>query len=131
MKPRAQAEPASSEALITRFLSHVDKLPSGCWFWNGARSSHRGRKLYGSFNHHGKVIRAHIFAHDHLAGKACPEGWHRDHLCGFSLCVNPDHIVAVPAAENVARVRESRWDKLIRLATLGWGDKTGCYPKIT
>jgi len=121
VRQRAQAEHASSCKDTERFLSYVDKLPSGCWFWNGGRSRGRGRKWYGSFNFQGRTIRAHQFAHDHLAGKECPEGYHRDHLCGFSLCVNPEHIVAVPQPVNIERVRESKFCKLIRLAIEGWG----------
>ena len=87
-----------------RFMSYVDKLPSGCWFWTGARSRGKGnRKWYGTFKYKGKSIRAHRFAHDVLGGKCCPSGFHRDHKCRFSLCVNPEHLEAVTREVNQYR----------------------------
>jgi hypothetical protein len=92
------------EADIKRFMAFVDKLPNGCWFWMGARSRGKGnKKWYGSFKYKGRSIRAHRFSHDELGGKVCPPGFHRDHLCKFSLCVNFDHIEAVPHEVNQHR----------------------------
>lgn len=97
----------------------VQRLPCGCWFWAGARSRGRGnRSWYGSFRYRGRTIRAHVFAHDHLAGLECPEGWHRDHECRFSLCVNPAHVVARPPGQNQARVGEHDLVTLTRMASL-------------
>ena len=94
---------------IARFNKYVEKLPCGCHFWTGARSRGKGnRKWYGSFRFRGKVIRAHRFAHDILGGKDCPPGYHRDHLCVFSLCVNQDHIEAITHAENERRKKARR-----------------------
>jgi hypothetical protein len=56
-----------------------------------------------SFRYLGRVIRAHIFAHDILGGKVCPLGYHRDHTCHFSMCVNPDHLEAVTHKVNEER----------------------------
>lgn len=86
---------------IDRFMSFVDQLPNGCWYWTGARSRGKGnKKWYGSFWFRGKMIRAHRFAHDYLKGAECPSGHHRDHSCCFSMCVNPEHLVCVTHAEN-------------------------------
>lgn len=86
---------------IARSMSFVDILPSGCWFWTGARSRGKGnKKWYGTFWYRGRSIRAHAFANDHLAGRQCPPGHHRDHECCFSLCVCPEHISIVTHAEN-------------------------------
>lgn len=86
---------------IARFMSFVDVLPNGCWFWTGARSRGKGnKKWYGSFWLNGTAIRAHRFSHDCIVGKVCPPGHHRDHTCVFSLCVCPDHVVAVTRVEN-------------------------------
>ena len=94
----------ATEADIARFMSYVDKLPNGCWFWTGARSRGKGnRKWYGSFFVGGKVVRAHRFACEALTDKPCPPGSHRDHECCFSLCVNPDHFEIVTHEENQAR----------------------------
>ena len=62
-----------TDADIARFMVNVDKLPCGCWFWQGGRSRGAGnKKWYGSF-------------------------W------VFSLCVNPDCIEIVTSLENAAR----------------------------
>ena len=91
----------TDDAAIARFMSYVDKLPSGCWFWTGARSRGKGnKKWYGSFRYNGKVIRAHRFASEVIGGQSCPPGHHRDHTCCFSLCVCPEHIVVVTHARN-------------------------------
>jgi hypothetical protein len=93
-----------TEADVKRFMSFVDKLPNGCHFWTGARSRGKGnKKWYGSFRYKGKTIRAHRFAHDILGGKTCPPGYHRDHKCRFSLCVNLEHLEAVPREVNQFR----------------------------
>lgn len=103
-----EAPPTEEE--LARFYSHVEKLPCGCHFWNGARSrgKNRSKKWYGSFRYRGKVIRAHRFAHDHIGGRECPPGYHRDHTCEFSLCVNDEHLEAITHAENERRKRERR-----------------------
>lgn len=97
-----------SQADVKRFMSLVDVLPCGCWFFLGARSRGRGnRKWYGSFwlKDHG-TIRAHRFASEGLGGQECPPGYDRDHKCRFSLCVNPQHIEVVTKAENQRRKNE-------------------------
>jgi hypothetical protein len=77
---------------VTRFMSYVDKLPCGCWFWTGGRSRGAGnKKWYGSFSVDGQSIRAHRFSAVAIGGQRELEpGEHRDHKCVFSLCVNPD-----------------------------------------
>ena len=90
---------------IKRFMTFVDRLPCGCWFWTGARSRGGGnRKWYGSFRVKGRVVRAHRFAAEAL-GKMRPlkKGEHRDHTCCFSLCVNPACLELVTSGENQRR----------------------------
>src|SRR5687768_6193010 len=90
---------------LDRFMSYVDKLPCGCWYWTGGRSRGKGnKKWYGSFWFRGKSIRAHRFAADHI-GKFEPlsKGKHRDHLCSFSMCVRPEHLEQVPSEVNQDR----------------------------
>jgi hypothetical protein len=91
-------------------MSHVDRLPSGCWYWTGARSRGRGKKKwYGTFWYRGRRVRAHRFADDHLAGRGpLPAGHHRDHQCVFSMCVNPDCLERVTHEENERRKQERR-----------------------
>ncbi|MFD1330729.1 hypothetical protein ACFQ4O_01810 [Methylopila musalis] len=90
---------------IPRFMTYVDKLPCGCWFWTGARSRGAGnRKWYGSFRTGRQVVRAHRFAAEVIGGHApLRPGEHRDHTCVFSLCVNPEHIESVTREVNQSR----------------------------
>jgi len=93
---------------IARFMSYVDVLPSGCWFWTGARSRGGGnRKWYGSFRTrtHG-VVRVHRFSDEVFNRRELPGGYHRDHTCVFSLCVCPDHVEHVTHEENQRRKME-------------------------
>lgn len=87
---------------VRRFMSYVDKLPCGCWFWTGGRSRGGGnRKWYGSFwvdPRHGSV-RAHRFAAVVL-GSGHTGGNHLDHSCCFSLCVFPLHLDDVTPQRN-------------------------------
>jgi len=99
----------ASKRDIERFMRYVEKLQNGCWFWTGARSRGKGnRKWYGSFRLGSKVVRAHRFSSEVLGGDTCPPGYHRDHKCGWSLCVHPDHIEVVSATENQRRKMEQR-----------------------
>ncbi len=45
---------------------------------------------------------AHRWAYEQARG-AIPDGMHLDHLCRNTLCVNPDHLQAVTARENLRR----------------------------
>lgn len=112
MKSSSQpSKPLVTENDHTRFMRHVEILPynhpvlkTPCWLWVGAKSRGRGnRKWYGTFHVNRQRVRAHRFAHDVLGGGTCPAGWHRDHRCGVSLCVNPHHIEAVPKEVNELR----------------------------
>lgn len=91
----------ATEADIKRFMSYVDKLPNGCWYWTGGRSRGKGnRKWYGTFRVGKRSVRAHRFSSEVLNGDECPEGYDRDHKCCFSMCVNPAHIKVVTKARN-------------------------------
>lgn len=90
---------------VDRFMSFVDVLPFGCWYWTGARSRGKGnRKYYGSFWYRGRVMRAHRFSCEQIKRMPpLPAGMHRDHLCAFSMCVNPDHLEFVTREMNQER----------------------------
>jgi hypothetical protein len=91
----------ATEADIKRFMRYVEKLPNGCWFWTGTRSRGKGnRKWYGSFRLGRTTVRAHRFSCEVLGGKELPPGYHRDHSCCFSLCVNFDHLDIVTHERN-------------------------------
>jgi hypothetical protein len=90
-------------------MANVDILPCGCWYWMGARSRGRGnRKWYGSFSVKGKTVRASRFSHIAIgSSRELAADEHRDHLCKFSMCVNPAHLEIVHYLVNQAR----RWNK--------------------
>lgn len=105
---------------LDRFFAKVDKLPNGCWFWLGARSTGKDRKYsngrprkpYGSFWYKGRPVRAHRFAVECIGDppRECPAEHDRDHTCVFSLCVNPEHIEVVPKQLNHERKLERAAD---------------------
>ena len=99
-----------TDADIGRFMRFVDILPNGCWFWGGARSRGAGnKKWYGSFKLGNKTIRAHRFSCEALGGLGpLPPGYHRDHKCVFSLCVNPSHLQYLTHAENEQAKKDRR-----------------------
>lgn len=103
-----------SQADIERFFKYVEKLPNGCWFWNGARTKGKGnKKWYGSFKikvkGKRKTIKAHAYSCDVIAKRGpLPPGHERDHTCKFSLCVNHEHIEVVTKQVNGARRWEGR-----------------------
>lgn len=106
---------------IARFMKHVDKLPSGCWFWTGARSRGAGnRKWYGTFWVNRKLgrIRAHRFSCEAIGRMGpLPEGHDRSHECDFSLCVNFDHVTYELKTVNQARrIERARANKELRCA---------------
>lgn len=121
MAPRLTA----SREDVERFMRYVDVLPSGCWFWTGGRSRGAGNsKWYGSFRLNGTTVRAHRFSCDVIAGRELPPGWHRDHGCEFSLCVNPDCVEFVSSEVNqhrkTARNGRGRRADVLRAVFDGW-----------
>lgn len=109
-----------TEADVARFERYVLRLPGrlllpdgtetcACWPWLGARSRGQGNRLwYGSFRVGRRVVRAHRFSCLAAGREDCPLGWHRDHLCTFSLCVCPDHVEYVSPEVNQQRKMERR-----------------------
>lgn len=73
---------------------------SGCWLWQGSLTRGYGRiKVDGDFK------MAHRTVLEATTGREIPEELEVDHLCRVKHCVNPDHLEAVTASENVLRYK--------------------------
>lgn len=90
------------ERLLANSVKLDDQNDNGCWVWIGKNC--RG---YGRLN-----VRLPGGKHATLAAhRAMFEEMHRpleldetvDHLCRVTLCINPDHLEALPNAENARR----------------------------
>lgn len=88
--------------LPDRFWNKVMPEPnSGCWLWDGCTTVGYGR-IYMD----GKLALAHRVSYEAHKGPI-PDGLQVDHLCRVKSCVNPDHLEAVTAKENMSRVPTS------------------------
>ena len=70
---------------------------SGCWLWEGALSKEGG---YGAAWGKGKCIRAHRLSYLTFVGPI-PEGLVIMHKCDTPSCVNPGHLRAGTASDNM------------------------------
>ena len=75
-------------------------LSTGCWIWQQSTSFNG----YGQVWHEGRLQRAHRVFYQLYVGPI-PDGLQIDHKCVNKLCVNPDHLAAVTALENVHRTQ--------------------------
>lgn len=72
-----------------------------CWIW---QRCYYGK--YGALNRDG-MHSAHRWYYVRAKGPI-PEGFHVDHLCRVTGCVNPDHLEAVTHKENVRRGKSTK-----------------------
>lgn len=79
---------------------------TGCWLWQGHRSSSDGRAGNVS-NGKGKLVSAYVLYYEQAKGPI-PAGQVLDHVCRNPGCVNPDHLAAVSQAVNTRRARTTR-----------------------
>lgn len=82
------------------FWSYVDSRVHGqCWLWTGPTKG-PGAYQYGSFRHGGVLTGAHQYSYRIHKGDI-PEGFDVAHMCDVKLCVNPNHLVAMPHRANI------------------------------
>lgn len=89
---------ARRQPVLPRFLAKVEKTET-CWLWTAWIE----RNGYGRFWLDGRQHGAHRVAYELYVGPI-PAGFEIDHLCRVKHCVNPGHLEAVTAAENVRRM---------------------------
>jgi hypothetical protein len=95
---------AKRQAVEPRFLAKVNKTDT-CWLWTAWIE----RNGYGRFWLDGRQQGAHRAAYEMYVGPI-PDGLEIDHLCRVRHCVNPAHLDAVTAAENIRRMTPHRAD---------------------
>ena len=84
------------------FLARVNKTPR-CWVWRGSTNdSGYGRVWDDTYR---KTFRAHRLAYAMWVGPITPHDV-ICHTCGNRLCVNPDHLYAGTAEQNVLDMLE-------------------------
>lgn len=95
--PRVYRRMAPAE----RFWLKVDKTPT-CWLWTGYLE--KNGYAYFSYGPSSDKTRAaaHRFSYEMVNGPI-PDSLQIDHLCRVRRCVNPTHLEAVTARENLMR----------------------------
>ena len=84
-----------------RFAEKVERRPSGCWEWTGARQT-GGYGVLGVGS--SKLVRAHRFAWELHYGEV-PEGLSVLHRCDNPCCVNTEHLFLGTQADNMHDMR--------------------------
>lgn len=96
----AAGDRVAARSLLVMILLTHSKPDGSCWIWQSRKDRHgypRAANLSG-------VTQA---LHRHIAEQMTGQplvGMHAHHACARRDCVNPDHIMAVTAAQNVAEM---------------------------
>ena len=77
---------------------YVVEANSGCWLWTGSVRSGRDDRPILHIN--GKPVLAYRYAFERFVGPI-PEGRMICHKCNVPTCVNPDHVYAGTAKDNM------------------------------
>lgn len=88
---------SNSVPLAERMARFTNKTTE-CWLWLGAIKE----SGYAQIKLAGRSPMVHRVSYE-LAKGPIPAGLQLDHLCRVRNCINPDHLEAVTAAENVRR----------------------------
>lgn len=100
--------PLQDRIIANSVLVYNPETGDSCWTWIGKRKK-GGYYYYGHINiQENKISKsklAHRISYESFKETQIPEGYHIDHLCHNTLCVNPEHLEAVPGDVNLARRR--------------------------
>lgn len=92
------------KSLAERFWSKVEKK-SGCWSWNGAKTSGYGYITRGKRGD--GLIRAHRLSYELHFGPI-PEGLEVRHKCDNPECTNPNHLELGTHSDNMKDIVKRR-----------------------
>ena len=84
---------------LRAFLSKATHVDSGCWEWQGGKSSN-GYGLFYAQGKYGKHTGAHRYSYETFIG-TIPEGLLVLHKCDNPGCVNPDHLYLGSQSDNI------------------------------
>lgn len=78
----------------------IEGADDECWTWSGGHTTNPEGGKYAVFTYRNKTVGAHRAVYEKHFGKP-PEGYHIDHQCRNTSCVNPAHLKAVTPGENM------------------------------
>lgn len=104
-----------------RFWSKIEKTDS-CWNWVGAVLDNGYSQFRVGLGH----TSGHRYSYEKLIGPI-PEGLQVDHMCHNRRCVNPSHLRAVTAKQNIENHSGAMSDSKSRIRGVFWYEQQGKY----